>query len=457
MFSSITILSACTVCSWQLLPMLLGAWILGWIFWQLFRGATLKNNIIDLKANVSKLKTSEAGLKEEISNVNYDKEKIYADMLSSRSQFDDLELKYNALYERNIDVENNLRSFQNNAVQDGVPQAEYDKLKHNYALLKEQMETQKTVKVGVAQASYDALKADLDLAKSRVKELENKPPQVIEKIVEVEKIVEKVIYKEKPSLSNDLSSTSISPLVSGAFPPSPTEDEVEVPKTTIEEVIPTEDTVIENAIPVDIIGEDNPKDGHQYDRLFKNNDLKIIEGVGPKIEGLLKAAGFVDWNSLANAKQSELQKVLDDAGPRYRVHDPTSWIEQASFAAKGDWSGLIKFQKFLGNTEKTEGQAKVEKLADKAVGLKATKLNDLKVIEGIGPKIEEHLKNGGIKTWEDLANAQQSRLQQILTDAGPRYRLAVPDTWPEQAALAAKGKWDELKKLQDVLNGGRKV
>ena len=30
-----------------------------------------------------------------------------------------------------------------------------------------------------------------------------------------------------------------------------------------------------------------------------------------------------------------------------------------------------------------------------------------------------------------------------------------PETWPQQAQLAADGKWDELKALQDELDGGK--
>ena len=41
--------------------------------------------------------------------------------------------------------------------------------------------------------------------------------------------------------------------------------------------------------------------------------------------------------------------------------------------------------------------------------------------------------------------------------ASGRYRLAVPDTWPKQAALAVDGKWDELKAYQDKLDGGKEV
>ncbi|HHB78357.1 MAG TPA: 50S ribosomal protein L27, partial [Saprospiraceae bacterium] len=85
---------------------------------------------------------------------------------------------------------------------------------------------------------------------------------------------------------------------------------------------------------------------------------------------------------------------------------------------------------------------------------KGIKFDDLKVIEGIGPKIAEHLINGGIDTWQKLADAPVERLQEILTEAGPRYQMHNPTTWPQQAQLCVDGKWDELNALQDRLDGG---
>ena len=46
-------------------------------------------------------------------------------------------------------------------------------------------------------------------------------------------------------------------------------------------------------------------------------------------------------------------------------------------------------------------------------------------------------------------------IKRILEEAGPKFNVHEPSTWPTQAALAAKGKWDELKKLQDELNAGK--
>jgi len=86
---------------------------------------------------------------------------------------------------------------------------------------------------------------------------------------------------------------------------------------------------------------------------------------------------------------------------------------------------------------------------------KSTEPDDLKVIEGIGPKIEQLLNADGIMSWYDLATAPTDKVQGILDRAGNRFRMHDPKTWAEQAKLADAGKWDELKEYQDYLDGGR--
>lgn len=80
------------------------------------------------------------------------------------------------------------------------------------------------------------------------------------------------------------------------------------------------------------------------------------------------------------------------------------------------------------------------------------KKDDLKKIEGIGPKIAETLAAAGIATYADLAKATPKKISEIIADVRGNH---VPDTWPQQAKLAADGKWDELKELQDKLDGGK--
>ena len=83
-------------------------------------------------------------------------------------------------------------------------------------------------------------------------------------------------------------------------------------------------------------------------------------------------------------------------------------------------------------------------------------IDDLKMIEGIGPKIQELLNNDSIFSFKQLSETRISQLKNILEAAGSRYKMHVPDSWPEQARLAYEDKWDELKELQDNLKGGRK-
>ena len=79
--------------------------------------------------------------------------------------------------------------------------------------------------------------------------------------------------------------------------------------------------------------------------------------------------------------------------------------------------------------------------------------DNLKVIEGIGPKVEVALNGAGISTYHQLAAAAVDQIQAVLDNAG--YQYMNPASWPDQARLAAAGDWDALKKLQDELTGGR--
>ncbi len=83
------------------------------------------------------------------------------------------------------------------------------------------------------------------------------------------------------------------------------------------------------------------------------------------------------------------------------------------------------------------------------------KPDDLKVVEGIGPKIAQLLQAEGITTWRDLAATDAVTLRGILDAAGPRFQIHDPSTWPGQAELLANGEWAAFKALTEELKGGR--
>lgn len=94
-------------------------------------------------------------------------------------------------------------------------------------------------------------------------------------------------------------------------------------------------------------------------------------------------------------------------------------------------------------------------VVEETVAAKAT--DDLEKVEGIGPKVAEIFAEAGIKTFADLASKTKEELEAILDPHGGVYVAMDPTTWPQQAQLAADGKWDELKTLQDELKGGKEA
>ncbi len=60
------------------------------------------------------------------------------------------------------------------------------------------------------------------------------------------------------------------------------------------------------------------------------DDLTRVRGIGPALAGLLNAGGITTWSQLAESEVSSLKGILDEAGPRYRMHDPSAWPELAA-------------------------------------------------------------------------------------------------------------------------------
>ena len=113
-------------------------------------------------------------------------------------------------------------------------------------------------------------------------------------------------------------------------------------------------------------------------------------------------------------------------------------------------------------SRQTEGEADTHAHAEPVAPVGAAALptapaveDDLTKIEGIGPKVEGLLKAEGITTFAILAKRTPEELDTILDAAGSIYKAMDESSWPQQAALAADGKWEELTKLQDELVGGK--
>jgi predicted flap endonuclease-1-like 5' DNA nuclease len=164
------------------------------------------------------------------------------------------------------------------------------------------------------------------------------------------------------------------------------------------------------------------------------DELKLINGVGPFIEKKLNGLGIYTFEQVSKF-DDELSNQITDAIQFF--------------------PGRIQRDNWVGQAAELYGKKNEGALALGRSAKPKIKPNDLKIIEGIGPKIEGLLNAAGIKTWVQLADAPTDKLREILAAAGDRYRMHQPDTWPQQARLAADGKWDELEKLQVYLDGGK--
>jgi predicted flap endonuclease-1-like 5' DNA nuclease len=78
--------------------------------------------------------------------------------------------------------------------------------------------------------------------------------------------------------------------------------------------------------------------------------------------------------------------------------------------------------------------------------------DDFQKIDGIGPVIERALKNGGIRTYAQLASSGQEDIMAVLLAASERNKRfqALCASWPDQAALARDGHWEELENRREA-------
>jgi predicted flap endonuclease-1-like 5' DNA nuclease len=218
-----------------------------------------------------------------------------------------------------------------------------------------------------------------------------------------------------------------------------------------------------------------------FGKKVKPDDHQIIEGVGPKLNALLKKNKITTWSQLSNTPIRDIKAILAKAGTKFSLADPTSWPAQARLASMGEWTQLKKLQNNLiaGKSKKKNKKQIVSKsipgikttLTSKPVEKKVItpedikkgneildlrfKLDDLKIIEGIGPKIEQLLRKANIKTWISLSNTNTKEIQAILDKAGSRFALADPSTWNKQAKFAAAGNWSSLKEFQKKIKSGK--
>lgn len=161
----------------------------------------------------------------------------------------------------------------------------------------------------------------------------------------------------------------------------------------------------------------------------KKDDLKIIEGIGNKVEQALNTEGITTFTQVAAMSGAELHRIVKEKHGVRIVGSTSSWPRQARLAATGDKAALDELK------SRIKSGHLYDKLAD---------------IEGVGPIIEKMLYDAGIRSFEELAATDVTRLRQIVNDP-----MIDPESWPQQANYLAAGDLTGLEAYQRQLHGGR--
>ncbi|GEM_PF-76209 len=182
-----------------------------------------------------------------------------------------------------------------------------------------------------------------------------------------------------------------------------------------------------------------------FDKVLLTGDGDNITLGAPAIEGALvgaKISRHLKGDKVIVFKKKRRKGYQKKNGHRQSLTE----IVIGDISLKGGKKAAPKAEK------KEEAKAEAPKAEKKAKA--SSKGDDLKKIEGAGPKAAEALVAAGIDTFDKVAASTPEKLSEVLTEASSRLSHIVTETWPKQAALAAEGKWDELKELQDKLDGG---
>lgn len=81
-----------------------------------------------------------------------------------------------------------------------------------------------------------------------------------------------------------------------------------------------------------------------FGKKIKENDLTVVEGIGPKIKELFHNHDIDTWKALSESSVEKCQEVLNSGGERYKIHKPGTWPKQAKLAYEGKWEALLKWQ-----------------------------------------------------------------------------------------------------------------
>jgi predicted flap endonuclease-1-like 5' DNA nuclease len=155
----------------------------------------------------------------------------------------------------------------------------------------------------------------------------------------------------------------------------------------------------------------------------KGDDLKLIWGAGPEIEKLLNDNGIHRFDQIANWTGKDLA-WFDSLSPAFKGRAVSEkWIEQCQKLATG-W----RPEREIGDKPK-----------DILTAPRNGKADDLKLIWGVGPKLEALLNKAGFYHFDQIAKWTVREIEWVDTQLGDFAGRAVRDKWVEQCKKLVTG------------------
>ena len=386
------------------------AFLFGYLIAYLLRSRRIRRLNKELKELKKKLTDAEveiAGLKEQLDLKEADLKKAAFELEESEAKINRLEGEKAKLYNQILAVNSDLEKIQATnksyaaTIEDLNNQILGLKTKNDQLSTEIESEEDTTNDLAQIQSIYNA-------TRSRLEDMEGKLT---------------VIAGENQNLRKELDELKEN---AGVSAPADERAPVSIAFVTPEEGDPKFDVKPDKSVLKDkIIVEEHAKD-----------DLTMINGVGPFIAQKLNEIGVFTYEDVSAWDAAEINRITEAIGYFPRRIERDDWVGQAAKLAR---------------VKKVDPESLKQKAAH------PTNKEDLKIVEGIGPKIETLLKEAGIMNWQDLAETKTEQLQEILSTAGDRYRMHDPGTWAAQASLAANSEWALLKEYQEELKGGREV
>ena len=195
-------------------------------------------------------------------------------------------------------------------------------------------------------------------------------------------------------------------------------------------------------------------DGKKTTRKDGMDDLKLIFGIGPKIESMLNGKGVKHFEDIAQWKKADVQRYSEmlDGFPDRIERD--EWVLSARQIINGTYNWEERRKAREANNKSADPASAKKRVTVTADGKKTTRkdgMDDLKLIFGIGPKIEKMLNRKGVKSFDDIAAWKATDVQRFSEMLESFPDRIERDEWVQSAKeiIAGTYNWTLRKQARE--------